>query len=228
LINFTAVFQPGIYALLGPNGAGKTTLINILVDNLQPDSGQVLFDWQDTHGMGNDFRRLIGYMPQQQQMYQSMTTERFLYYMSSLKGLSRQEATEQIDYLLELLNLVDRRKIKIGTLSGGMKQRVLIAQALLGNPSILIFDEPTAGLDPKERVRMRRLVERISDGRIILFATHVVSDVESIADKILFLRKGELIAIGGQAELVRGLSKQYEMPVNPGLEDLYMVLFGDE
>jgi len=193
LDQFSIDLNEGIYALLGPNGAGKTTLLNILVDNLDADTGEILFDGQSAKKMGPDFRKLLGYMPQQQQVYRQFTAQRFLYYMAALKGLTKAEAKQQVDELLTLVNLEDSRHKKLGAFSGGMKQRILIAQALLGNPKILIMDEPTAGLDPKERIRIRNLISKISFNRIVIIATHVVSDIEFIAKEILFLRKGILI-----------------------------------
>ena len=228
LIDVSATLEHGVYALLGPNGAGKTTMMNILVDNLRADSGAIFYDGKDTREMGVEFRQLIGFMPQQQQMYQSMTAERFLFYIASLKGLSKNDAKLQIDELFERVNLSDSKKKKIAALSGGMKQRLLIAQALLGNPPILVLDEPTAGLDPKERVRMRNLVESVSDKKIIIYATHVVSDVETIARNVLFLKNGELIGMGAQSELAAVLCEHYDIPQNPGLEDIYMALFENE
>jgi len=228
LINVSATFEHGVYALLGPNGAGKTTMMNILVDNLRADSGVIFYNGKDTREMGAEFRQLIGYMPQQQQMYQSMTAQRFMFYIASLKGLSKEDAKRQIDDLFERVNLPDSKKTKIAALSGGMKQRLLIAQALLGNPPILVLDEPTAGLDPKERVRMRNLVESVSGAKIIIYATHVVSDVETIAKNVLFLKSGELVGMGSRSDLADVLSPQYDIPKNPGLEDIYMALFENE
>ncbi len=229
LTNFHTILTPGIYALLGPNGAGKTTLLNILVDNIKPDNGEILCDGQNIIFMGEKWRKKLGFMPQQQQVYQNMTAERFMFYMAALKGLKRKEAEKQIDELFALVNLKAFKRYKLGALSGGMKQRVLIAQALLGSPEILILDEPTAGLDPKERVRMRKLISSVSNGKIILIATHVVSDVETIADEILFLHNGELLAKGSMTVLVdEFLKKGIISEQKKGLEDLYMALFGEE
>lgn len=189
LVDFSASLNDGIYALLGPNGAGKTTLMNILVDNLRADSGEILYDDKNTVQMGTDFRKILGFMPQQQQLNISMSCIQFMYYMAALKGINQKEADRQIGELLQTVNLDDVKKKRISTLSGGMKQRLLIAQALLGNPKILILDEPTAGLDPKERIRIRNLISQVSLERIVIFATHVVSDVEFIAKSFLFSKK---------------------------------------
>lgn len=228
LKSFDAILVPGIYALLGPNGAGKTTLLNILVDNIKTDNGEILYDGQNIISMGNEWRRKVGYMPQQQQVYQNMSSEQFMFYIAALKGIKQKEAEKQIDELFTLVNLNDSKKLKLGALSGGMKQRVLIAQALLGNPEILILDEPTAGLDPKERVRMRKLISSVSRGKIIIIATHVVSDVETIANEILFMREGELIAKGAISALIELFEKSGIISEHKtSLEDLYMALYGE-
>lgn len=213
----------GIYALLGPNGAGKSTFMNILVDNLQADGGEIFYNGRSTKEMGSEFRKMIGYMPQQQQLYTNFTAERFLYYIAALKGIDKQEATKQIDELLVLVNLEDCRHQKLGAFSGGMKQRALIAQALLGNPEILIMDEPTAGLDPKERIRIRNIISKISFNRIVVIATHVVSDIEFIAKEILFLQKGVLIERGSLFELKEKMMNQvYEIVVDEPSAENYL------
>lgn len=214
LADFSATLTDGIYALLGPNGAGKTTLMNILVDNLKADSGEILYNQKNTVQMGAEFRSILGYMPQQQQLNATMSCIQFMYYMAALKGISQKEADRQIHNLLKTVNLDDVKKQRISTLSGGMKQRLLIAQALLGNPQILILDEPTAGLDPKERIRIRNLISKVSLERIVIFVTHVVSDVEFIAKSFLFLKKGKLIEQGSLTELTRKINgKTYELVV---------------
>lgn len=214
LVDFSASLNDGIYALLGPNGAGKTTLMNILVDNLRADSGEILYDDKNTVQMGTDFRKILGFMPQQQQLNTSMSCIQFMYYMAALKGINQKEADRQIGELLQTVNLDDVKKKRISTLSGGMKQRLLIAQALLGNPKILILDEPTAGLDPKERIRIRNLISQVSLERIVIFATHVVSDVEFIAKSFLFLKKGKLIEQGGLSELIEKIKgKTFDLVV---------------
>lgn len=205
-------FTPGVYGLLGPNGAGKSTLMNIITDNLKPTSGSVLFDGQDTSGMGAEFRRLIGFMPQQQGLYPGFTLERFLYYMAALKGMSKQDAKADIERIMRLVNLGDVCSKRLGGFSGGMKQRALIAQAMLGDPKIIILDEPTAGLDPKERIRIRNLIAEIAFEKIVIIATHVVSDIEFIAKEVLLLRRGELIGKGKPHELCAGIEgKVFEL-----------------
>ena len=201
LHNFSYEFTPGVYGLLGPNGAGKSTLMNIITDNLRATSGIVEFDGKDTIEMGADFRKILGFMPQQQGIYPNFTLERFLYYMAALKGMKKSEAKADIERLLNLVNLQDSRSKRLGGFSGGMKQRALIAQAMLGNPKIIILDEPTAGLDPKERIRIRNLIAEIAFEKIVIIATHVVSDIEFIAKEVLLLKKGEIIDSGKPHEL---------------------------
>lgn len=193
LRDFTAELTPGIYGFLGPNGAGKSTLLNIITDNLSPDSGQVLCDGENIVKLGKKYRERLGYMPQQQGLYDSFTGLRFLWYMASLKGLSRSEAKAQIQKLLQVVNLESAASEKIGNYSGGMKQRLLVAQAMLGDPDVLILDEPTAGLDPKERIRIRNFISEMARDKIVIFATHVVSDVEFIAKEIMIIKQGELL-----------------------------------
>lgn len=183
----------GIYGLMGPNGAGKTTLINMMVGLLKPDSGYIHFNGQDIHKMGKDYRNFIGYMPQQQWIYESMSCKQFLTYMGALKGLSGKNGRHRVDEVLSQVNLSTEQDKKVGALSGGMKQRLLIAQAILNDPRILILDEPTAGVDPNERIRIRNLISEISFNKIVLIATHVVSDIEFISNKFILLKEGNLL-----------------------------------
>ena len=194
LDDFFVTLTPGVYGLLGPNGAGKSTLMNIITDNLNADSGEVLYDGENIKKLGKDYRSVLGYMPQQQGLYDDFTLNRFLWYMSALKGLKKKDAKEKITSLLETVNLTESAYKKLGGFSGGMKQRALIAQALLNNPKILILDEPTAGLDPKERIRIRNFISEIAEDKIVLISTHVVSDIEFIAKEIILLKEGKLIS----------------------------------
>lgn len=200
--------QPGVYGVLGPNGAGKSTLMNLLTDNLEPTRGQVLYDKQDIRQMGREYRALLGYMPQQQALYAEMTGLRFLWYVAALKGLPRRKARLRIEELLALVNLEQDAHKRLGGYSGGMKQRILLAQALLNDPKVLILDEPTAGLDPKERIRVRNHISAIAQDKIVIVATHVVPDIEYIASWVLLMKKGRLAAQGSPVELTQKMEGQ--------------------
>ena len=193
LQDFHAVSENGIYGILGPNGAGKSTLMNILTDNLLRDSGRILCNETEITKMKAQYRKIMGYMPQQQQLYDSFTVNHFISYMGTLRGMDKKEIRRRMEELLPLLNLSEVRRKKIKELSGGMKQRVLLVQALLDDPQILILDEPTAGLDPKERIRIRNLISDLSGDKIVLIATHVVSDIEFISKEILLMKNGKVV-----------------------------------
>ena len=218
LNNFTVSLESGIYAILGPNGSGKSTLMNILTDNLKADSGEIIYT--DDNGvsenvlkMGVRFREKIGFMPQYPGLYPNFSVERFMWYMAALKGLGKTETKKQISEILAAVELDDIPKKKIGALSGGMKQRLTLAQAVLGNPEILILDEPTAGLDPKQRIAIRNYISRISFNKIVLIATHVVSDIEFIARDIIMLKKGVIVDNAPPHELTRKIEgKVWNVP----------------
>lgn len=193
LQNINVELEAGIYGLLGPNGAGKSTLIKLLTDNIKRQQGNILYDGTDILTLGKEYRNLLGYMPQQQGYYGDMPVGAFLMYMACLKGISRKKAKKRIDELLQVVSLTDVRSKPVGKLSGGMKQRVLLAQALLNDPKILILDEPTAGVDPQERIKIRNFISEIAEDKIIILATHIVSDVEAVAKEILLLKNGKLI-----------------------------------
>lgn len=192
LDHFSAELEHGIYALMGPNGSGKTTLINILTDNLKADSGEILYDGENILKLGKKFRTKIGFMPQYPGMYPGFTVEEFMLYMSTLKGMKKSAAVPVIREILEAVELLDVKGRRISALSGGMKQRLALGQAVLGDPEVIILDEPTAGLDPKQRIAIRNYISSIALRKTVLIATHVVSDVEFIARDVIFLNKGKL------------------------------------
>lgn len=202
LDNVSVTMTSGVYGLLGPNGAGKSTLMNIVTQNLKADNGYISWNGENIDKLGNAYRSCLGYMPQQQNLYDEFTGEQFLWYISALKDLKKKVAKERIEELLTIVNLQKERHKKIKTYSGGMKQRLLIAQALLNDPEILIMDEPTAGLDPTERIRIRNFISQISKKKIVLLATHVVSDIEFIAKEIIILHNGKIVRYGEPQQLI--------------------------
>ena len=200
----------GIYALLGPNGSGKTTLMNILAGLLAQSGGKILYNGKDIRECGIDYRSRVGFMPQYPAMYPNFAVKEFLLYVAELKKLPP-EREGDIDYLLSRVELSDVYDRKISALSGGMKQRLSLCTAVLGDPEILILDEPTAGLDPKQRVALRQFIAEIASSKTVIWATHIVSDVEKLADEVIFMKKGvaTLAELGGS------------------LEDQYLSFFGD-
>ena len=196
LDSFTLTLTPGVYGLLGPNGAGKSTLIGIVTGLINADCGTVRFE-----GNGKPLCSTLGYLPQYQSFYRNYSAKEFLYYIMELKCFRCANPEKYIDGLLDKVNLSDCGKKKIGAFSGGMRQRLGIAQALLGDPDVLIFDEPTAGLDPKERIRFRNLISSLGGEKIVIFATHIVSDISYIAKEIVLLKEGVLTACGTQKEI---------------------------
>ena len=225
LKDFSFTFTEGVYGLLGPNGAGKSTLMNLITDILKPDKDSGCINWNGDpiNKLGKHYREHIGFMPQQQELYSNMTAQTFLGYIAALKGMPSKKAPTEIEKVLEQVELSDCADKKIGGFSGGMKQRVLIASAILGDPDLIIFDEPTAGLDPKQRVTIRRLTEQLAKNKIIIISTHIVSDIETIAKEILMIRSGEILAHGTVSELVKQV-----IDAEPTLENLYMQYYGGE
>ncbi len=205
--DFTAVtsidleLEEGVYGFLSPNGAGKTTLLKMVATLISPTDGEITWQNRDIFTMGEAYRELLGYMPQKFGYYRDYTAEKFLLYLAVLKGMDRQKAKVRIDELLEQVGLSDVKKQKLKTYSGGMLQRVGIAQAMLNEPQILILDEPTAGLDPGERARFREMLAKFSKGRIVLYSTHIVSDVENLANRIIMLKDHQLLANSTPREL---------------------------
>ncbi len=186
-------FTNGVYGMLAPNGAGKTTIIKMITTLLFPSRGEILYDGEDIYRMGERFRSLVGYLPQQFGYYRNYSPKQYLLYLAALKGMEHKKAIVKTEELLELVSLSDVKNKKMKKFSGGMLQRVGIAQAMLNDPKILILDEPTAGLDPKERVRFRNIISTFSKDRIVILSTHIVSDIESIANRVIMLKDKQLL-----------------------------------
>lgn len=195
--------SPGVYGLLGANGAGKTTLMRMMCGILNPDAGEITLDGVDVKEEA--YRDKLGYLPQDFGYYPEFSALDFLVYIAALKGIPKKEAKERARELLHFVNLESQEKKKVRTFSGGMKQRLGIAQALLNHPSVIIFDEPTAGLDPKERVKFRNMISRLGSEAIVLLSTHIVSDIEYIADNILMMKDGKMIQSGRQEEIIKAI-----------------------
>jgi len=232
---FTAVedisldMDNGLYALLAPNGAGKTTIIKMITTLLNPTEGEILYDGVNIKTMGAGYRELLGYLPQDFGYYKNNTPKQYLSYLAALKGVPKKETEEKIDYLLELVGLAENADKKMKKFSGGMIQRVGIAQAMLNDPKILILDEPTAGLDPKERVRFRNIISVLSKDRIVILSTHIVSDIESIANQVILIRDKHIYKMDSVANICNELSgKVFEMQVSDKeyekMEEKYIIL----
>ena len=198
----------GVYGLLGVNGAGKTTLMRMLTTLLQPTSGSVFWDGEDIFAMEGRFRNLLGYLPQDFGFYPNFTVGEYLLYIASIKGLRPAVAKQRVKELLSQVGLSKARNKKMKNLSGGMKRRAGIAQAMLNDPKLLILDEPTAGLDPNERIRFRNLISELAEDRVVLLSTHIVSDVEYIAGKILLMKDGRIAVSGTAQQLVDSMPEQ--------------------
>jgi ABC-type multidrug transport system ATPase subunit len=224
LDDLNLTFNDGIYGLLGPNGAGKSTLMNIITQNITHDKGgTITWNGADTDKTGEKFREVIGFMPQQQELYPSFTAARFVGYIAALKGIESKLIKDEILRVLSQVELYPEANKRIGGFSGGMKQRVLIAQALLGDPKLLILDEPTAGLDPKQRVIVRNLISSLSKEKIVIISTHIVSDIESVADHVLMIKAGRIIDSGSVKEL-----SDRVVTGEKNIENLYMQYYGND
>ena len=219
LNNINLKFDNGLYGLLGTNGGGKSTLMNIITDNLKADNGEILWNGIDYQTLGVKYREILGYMPQQQGLYNGFTGKRFLNYIAVLKDIPKKEILLQIEESAKKVNLQNELDKKINMYSGGMKQRLLIASCILGNPKLIIFDEPTAGLDPKERVRVKKLMQELSSKSIVIIATHIVPDIENIAKEIVILKEGVLIEKNTPEKLIEKYAP------NGDLEDVYINIF---
>lgn len=202
----SATFSAGVYGLLGANGAGKTTLMRMICDVLRPSAGRIVYNGADIARMGDEYRAQLGYLPQDFGYYPDFSAMDFMLYMAALKGLGRRAAKARCAELLEQVGLSAHAHAKVRTFSGGMKQRLGIAQAVINDPAVLVLDEPTAGLDPKERVRFRNLISGFSQDKIALLSTHIVSDVECIADDILLMKAGRFVLRGAPDTVVASIA----------------------
>ncbi len=210
-------FDHGVYGLLAPNGAGKTTLMKLMTTLLFPTSGKIMYNGRDIAGLDGKYREKLGYLPQEFGYYKDYSPKRYLHYLGVLKGVDRRRLNQKIDGLLELVGLLDVKNKKMKQFSGGMIQRVGIAQALLGDPEILILDEPTAGLDPKERMRFRKILSALSKDKTVIISTHIVSDVEFIANHIVMLKNKTILCNAEAASLCQSLNGMvYETKIFEG------------
>lgn len=217
LHNFSVKFEKGIYGLLGPNGSGKSTMMNIAADVFKPSSGEVLYEGKSIYELKEQYRAHIGYLPQQVGYYGNFTAYMTLEYFANLRGVPKADYAKRISEVLEAVNLSDNAKQKVKTFSGGMKQRLGIAIALVADPDILILDEPTVGLDPKERVNFRDIMVKLAKDKTIILSTHIVSDVEDMADYLIFLKKGEIVCMDMAENLMEKAT----------VEEVYMGYFGE-
>ena len=218
LHNFSMKFEKGIYGLLGPNGAGKSTMMNIIADVLKPSKGDVLYDGVSIYKLKEKYRSHIGYLPQHVGYYDNFTADMTLEYFANLRGVPKKEYKERIENVLKAVNLSENAKQKVKTFSGGMKQRLGIAVALIANPDVLILDEPTVGLDPKERINFRELLRGLAGEKTIILSTHIVSDVEDIADYLIFLKNGNIVLTDSTDNILEKTS----------VEEQYMEFFGED
>ncbi|MBW4827438.1 MAG: ABC transporter ATP-binding protein [Clostridiaceae bacterium] len=213
--NITLTLENGVYGLLGPNGAGKTTLMKQICTLIKPTEGEIIYNGKNIYSIEDEYRGILGYLPQEFGVYKNFSAKKFLQYVAALKNMDKKDADKRIDELLNLVGLYDVRNKPVGKFSGGMKRRVGIAQALLNDPKIIILDEPTAGLDPQERTRFRNLLSDISKDKIIILSTHIISDIESIAKETIMIKNGEIIMRGSHREILSNMNgKVYTIRVN--------------
>ena len=220
LDGFTFTFDTGVYGLLGANGAGKSTLLNLITDNIKRTSGEVLYNGTDILKLGASYRSRVGYTPQLQGMYEDFSARAFLHYIGSLKGMKHKECRRQTEFFLEKVGLLHAAHKRLGSFSGGMRQRELLAAAMLGEPEIMILDEPTVGLDPEERIKLRNYISDISRDRTVLLATHIVGDIETIARDVILMKHGKIVVSGAPSALTEEVSAKVGKPA--GLEDVYL------
>lgn len=213
--NITLTLENGVYGLLGPNGAGKTTLMKQICTLIKPTEGEIIYNGKNIYNIEDEYRGILGYLPQEFGVYKNFSAKKFLQYVAALKNMDKKDTDKRIDELLNLVGLYDVRNKPVGKFSGGMKRRVGIAQALLNDPKIIILDEPTAGLDPQERTRFRNLLSDISKDKIIILSTHIISDIESIAKETIMIKNGEIIMRGSHREILSNMNgKVYTIRVN--------------
>jgi len=219
----TCTMEKGVYGLLGVNGAGKTTLMRMICTLLRPTKGRIYYNGADIFEMGAEYRRVLGYLPQEFGYYPDFTVKDYLLYIASIKGVSRAAASRKVMMMLDKVGLSKMKNRKMKKLSGGMKRRVGIAQAMLNDPEILILDEPTAGLDPSERIRFRNLISELASERLVVLSTHIVSDIEYIANQILLMKEGEILHCGTLEEIIGEVAeKVFRVTVPLHEADYYM------
>lgn len=217
--NINLVLESGVYGLLGPNGAGKSTLMKQLVTVSSPTSGKILYNGKDIKSLDEEYRAIVGYLPQDFDVYKNFKAREFLLYMAALKGMDKQTSKKRVDELLKLVGLFEVSNKLVSKFSGGMKRRVGIAQALLNNPKVLILDEPTAGLDPQERTRFRNLLSQIGRETIVILSTHIISDIESVAKETIMIKDGKVLLQGTHKDILKDMEgKVYT--INTKEEDL--------
>jgi len=225
LEDYSITIEKGILGLLGPNGAGKSTLMKIIATISKPTSGTVFLNGKDIVKNPDYIRKMLGYLPQDFGVYPNLNAYEFLGYIAAMKGVGGKGLKQRIEMLLDGVNLTADAKKPIGTYSGGMKQRIGIAQALLNDPKVLIFDEPTVGLDPEERVRFRQLIASLAEDCIIILSSHIISDIETIADEVAIMDNGRLVTKGHQLEIIKHAeikTTRSDVPVTLNLEDAYL------